>query len=499
MLAIRFQFPGGRYHATPWSRHVNEAEVEWPPSPWRITRALLAVWYRKFTHDDILPESLLALLAAMSQSLPCYRLPEAVHSHTRHYMPLYNKNPTLVFDAFLKISPHSELIALWHDITLDSTLIDVLEQILPGLNYLGRAESWVEANYVRDCTAIPNCFPEDYPRLPHDAALMELIPVFAPLTPQDYAEQREILLKQLQQQKAATKKAVLATLPQNWLRALSLDTADWQKAGWNRPPIARRIYYQRPANAVKAQNQCQPTTPRQSKTQPTTIRFGVYGKPLPKIENAVRIGEALRLALISQTHKRLNTVPNMISGHDLPENNRHCHAFYLPEANERGKIDHLIIHIPQGFTPDTLEAVSALERLFIRNGSEWRLMYENAGYTETFSRESRITGLSRQWRSITPYLHPWHQKKNFDPLQQIQKELNLRGLPLPTNIRLIPEINIGGTPRRPVQFYRFRRKRGLTQPDRTGVFVEMEFAEPINGPIALGFACHFGLGLFQKL
>jgi len=43
MLALSFTFPGGRYHATPWGRHVNEADLEWPPSPWRIVRALIAV------------------------------------------------------------------------------------------------------------------------------------------------------------------------------------------------------------------------------------------------------------------------------------------------------------------------------------------------------------------------------------------------------------------------------------------------------------------------
>jgi len=26
--------------------------------------------------------------------------------------------------------------------------------------------------------------------------------------------------------------------------------------------------------------------------------------------------------------------------------------------------------------------------------------------------------------------------------------------------------------------------------------IELRFAQPVRGPIALGFACHFGLGLF---
>ena len=47
MLAIEFKFLAGRFHATPWGRQVNEGAVEWPPSPWRLLRALIAVWHLK--------------------------------------------------------------------------------------------------------------------------------------------------------------------------------------------------------------------------------------------------------------------------------------------------------------------------------------------------------------------------------------------------------------------------------------------------------------------
>src|SRR6266478_887764 len=30
MIALSFRFPAGRYHATPWGRHVNEAAPAWP-------------------------------------------------------------------------------------------------------------------------------------------------------------------------------------------------------------------------------------------------------------------------------------------------------------------------------------------------------------------------------------------------------------------------------------------------------------------------------------
>jgi CRISPR-associated protein Csb2 len=29
MLTIALTFPAGRYHATPWGRHVNEADGGW--------------------------------------------------------------------------------------------------------------------------------------------------------------------------------------------------------------------------------------------------------------------------------------------------------------------------------------------------------------------------------------------------------------------------------------------------------------------------------------
>ena len=42
--SLGLRFPWGRYHATAWGRQANEGAAEWPPSPWRILRALYATW-----------------------------------------------------------------------------------------------------------------------------------------------------------------------------------------------------------------------------------------------------------------------------------------------------------------------------------------------------------------------------------------------------------------------------------------------------------------------
>src|SRR4051794_15613513 len=98
-VAIGLEFLAGRYHATPWGKHVNEGAVEWPPSPWRLLRSLVAVWKLRTTGaDDAMP----AVLAKLCTP-PEYQLPPAALGHTRHYMPLFKGERTLVFDAFAAV------------------------------------------------------------------------------------------------------------------------------------------------------------------------------------------------------------------------------------------------------------------------------------------------------------------------------------------------------------------------------------------------------------
>ncbi|HSF46921.1 MAG TPA: type I-U CRISPR-associated protein Csb2, partial [Burkholderiales bacterium] len=122
----------------------------------------------------------------------------------------------------------------------------------------------------------------------------------------------------------------------------------------------------------------------------------------------------------------------------------------------------------------------------------------------------RVTLLTREavvWQSVTPYLHPWHLKKPQMHssgamaqaiLEQLRREWHARstGLADIAEIRELSSVSHGGRDLRPVHFHRFRRKRGLVQPDTLGRLLEMRFAQPVRGPIALGFGCHFGLGLF---
>src|SRR3984893_8958813 len=90
-VILKLTFPAGRYHATPWGRHVNEGVPEWPPSPWRLLRALVAVWKR--TCADLSQAQVQRMLEPLTQN-PFFRLPACRVAHTRHYMPWEKKGPT---------------------------------------------------------------------------------------------------------------------------------------------------------------------------------------------------------------------------------------------------------------------------------------------------------------------------------------------------------------------------------------------------------------------
>lgn len=524
MLAIAFTFPAGRYHATPWGRHVNEADVAWPPDLWRITRALIAVWHRKLDAAMFPREQLHALLAQLAQAqAPSYTLPEvAIHSHTRHYMPGKGDKKTLVFDAFARVAPDAPLVITWPELTLDARLLKLLDALLENLGFLGRAESWVDARRT-DHPGAFNCIPADQ-AIDADTGEItgEIVRLLAPLPPALYGPLRAGRLARAQialnaqgepptKLKVVEKKLVL-TLPRDWLDGVGVDTGELQAAGWSAPPCAQTVSYRRPLRALQATATIvmRKPAPTQARTAVTTARFALYGKPLPRIEDALRVGEALRAAAMGLAKRLLgaDALPPELSGHDQQSGNRHGHAFWLPEdADHDGAIDHLWVHVPQGFGSDTIRVLSALQTLRRDAGDPLRLMLEGMGEHAMFEGVSGYTHNAKVWRSVTPYLHPWHLKKPDQRsaearlsaiTEQLRREWTLRGGAQPNidSVTVCADTQAGGRRLMSLHFHRFRRKRGLTQPDTLGRLLELHFSEPVCGPVALGFGCHFGLGLF---
>ena len=526
MLALRFTFPAGRYHATPWDRHVNEGAVAWPPEPWRILRALIATWHHKLEHRGTHQEDTLDdLIDTLASELPTYHLPAASHSHTRHFMPIAAGKTTKVLDAFVAVKRDDPLTVIWAHLELLEPQRQLLDDLLPLMGYLGRAESWVEAERITDLQEVNeaiNCKVAEQTAddvAPHlelmdatsstaqthrvtvvDSQTGELqgerISLYAPLPEDKYAALRQTLPDTLREALSVDTATLRQTLPDTLREALSVDTATLREVGWSQPPAARKVSYLRPLDALRPQ-------PRPHRVkEPTVVHavsFMLLGKPLPRVEDTLRIGELIRMATMSRCKNTFGEaqVPWMFSGHNLPHNQRlHQHAFYLPwDSNNDGKLDRVLVHVPAGMKPSQQGVLTQLHKLFSRGGSEWHLVVEAIGDTHQVA--PKLMQPSNTWVSVTPYLHPWHRKTSLNVVDQIRRECMQRGLPELVMMQPLEAIEVAGRTRRPVHFHRFRQRRGLMQPDRHGSFWKLTFEKPVNGPLALGFACHFGLGLFK--
>lgn len=214
------------------------------------------------------------------------------------------------------------------------------------------------------------------------------------------------------------------------------------------------------------------------------------------MEDSLRIGQLMRMAVMSRAKHVFgeDNIPSVFSGHDMPEGNCHGHAFYLPwDSNGDGRLDRLLLHVPDGMDAEQQRVLGRLNRIWSRAGG-WRLSLESIGGIEA---GGLLTQKNAVWQSVTPYLHPWHVKKRFGVEDQIRRECRERGLSEPTILESFDKVSVGrDRMSRPIHFRRFRSRRGLAQPDRVGSFWRLTFAKPVAGPLALGFGCHFGLGLF---
>jgi CRISPR-associated protein Csb2 len=521
MIALRFRFPVGRYHATPWGRHVNEAALAWPPEPVRILRALIACHHRKADKTQFSDNALADLIDVLAAELPVYHLPEIVHAHTRHYMPSAIRT-TLVFDAFARLDPEKLLIVGWPGAALSSEQRAHLDHLAVRLGYLGRAESWVEATAVewdgQDANAQTLCISDGS----HDGGHVDrrfdrrLVPLYAPLSSDEYRATRERLIQEERERRRANwmkkskltekvldkdMKEFLVTLPERLACALAVDTSDIQVVGWSNPPATRRVLYTVPEQTGAARGRRCPRAVR-NHSGLTVARFVLAGRPRPRLEDALKIGEIARAALMSLGK---GAPPPEFSGRgakgpqrDDPE---HAHAFFLPEdADGDGQIDHLIVYCRRGFSSEARRRLDSLTKLWLAHGrsdddgergrKEWWLALEDIASPEAFARSSTFLRTARIWTSVTPYLMPWHAKPGFDVPEQIRREIGRRRI---TDAPIEIEIDKG---KNPLRFHRIRSRRGLVQPDKAGSFVKLAFAEPVQGPLALGFACHYGLGLF---
>jgi len=492
MIAIAFRFPAGRFHATLWGRHVNEGVAEWPPSPWRILRALIAVWKR---HLPEISEGTMQVILTALASPPWFYLPPAAHAHTRQFMPLEGDwdDRTLVFDSFVALADTVPVVAVWPEASLEEAQRAGLAAILRHLPYLGRAESWCVAETM-DGWSISRGTPEWVDGRTGEVLEADCRPLAVGEDPPDRCEAVRVLVAD----------GFNSSRPLDWAAGdpnpLCVETARLraERRDPSRPPGSGWLRYTRREEALTVDPLPSPRR-KGSASRPTIVRYALDGTVLPLLTDTVKFAELVRRGALSKYGGPDKRKSAILSGRadDGTRLQGHQHAHYLPTDEEgHGRLTHLTIFARAGFDEQHQAALGALRVLNPGGGgSEIRLLL--LGFGEASDFRGRGLCQATAWESATPFVLCRHPKRTGkdQPEDQLRLELRRRGLPEPVRVDPLPVCRTKGHPTRWLAFRRYR-SRGPDPAIGLGFGFRVEFPRPVAGPLAVGYGCHFGLGQF---
>lgn len=511
MLAISFSFPAKQYHATTWGKHVNEADVEWPPSQWRILRSVVATWLKSGVYTD---GEVSSIISEMREP-PVYLLPTATITHKRHYMP-QNQTKTLIFDAFLAFEPNVELKVCFPHANLNSRQIEILDDLLKSMNYLGRSESWISAKIVTYGTMQPNAYP---------------------LTDNLEEDKDTVKLLCFDESCMSGDKLLEKDNNGNYIHPLFSSSAELKKKGFTYPPMTKFVEYAVPENRFETKFMSHVL---HCNREPVHYAKYLIDSPvLPSKKETVDIADKIRSSLM-----KMHQIPSKVfagkkeDGKPLEGNE---HAFYLPyDEDGDGRLDHVIVYSTMGFDYMHQQALFKIRKLYgYPLKRELNLMLLGMGKIDEIqdNKISKIIGYSKVWKSVTPFLltrHPkktrtgnWKEEhlqdieirvpsdKGYYPneehllqdygvmphnpsiilkdgaVSQLLRAIQQLGIERPVAIKPIP----GTKDSRWLEFKRYRR--GKSDPAISVPYgFELEFANNVRGPISIGYGAHQGLGMF---
>ena len=220
---------------------------------------------------------------------------------------------------------------------------------------------------------------------------------------------------------------------------------------------------------------------------------------LPSVKDTLPFAERIRAKLMG-IHKRImngdpGAVSRLFSGKDqegVPLKG-HKHVYYQPlDMDGDGRLDRLSITSPEPFSRSELAALDRLKSIWQPDGRP------DVKFVLVSLLPDKPCQVSAKWVSATPFVTKRHYRRGrgrFDEWlrSEIVKECHFHTLPVPKRVEFIPTTMTG---MRKIRWAEFIRSRKKSDPLR-GYGCILEFDSPINGPLAIGAGCHFGLGLFK--
>jgi len=498
-IVLRQVFPLGRFHATPWRVNpFDDPYGEWPPSPWRFVRAVVARWYQwaRESARERRSDELDALVKALCTSRYAFHLPQTASrgSPVRQYLPtefawdpgerkkagVQTYKRSLAQDNYWCTVPNEDGAVWWflEGEDWNESLVEVLDRCLERIIYFGRAESFTRIERIMDgYPKEPNCVLLDHPQ-------RDLVPVLAP-------------------QENATR--------EDLERVTDTDMV----AGRSVPPGAVYRYAPRPRRPLAREN------PNRARLQQRRhlIQFVVGWNVAPEARAVVRLTSRFRGAVLRElvriksrgTCSTWSRAPRDLrkevaffagkaaAGRPL-EGHRHTEFFVWLEDGVPTRL--LVWRDSEPFDEDEERAIFAAAEREISwaapgdDADAWkvRLLPLDRGV----SAPSGFDGMEyRVWESMTPYVPPRRYLRGGKPREresvenQVRRELSLRGFSEVDRVR----VKVTGSHWVAVHIPRGDRTGRAFLGDRRGYRLRIEFPNPVRGPLRLGHSSSFGLGL----
>ncbi len=253
---------------------------------------------------------------------------------------------------------------------------------------------------------------------------------------------------------------------------------------------------------------------------PTTaiLRLTGIDAGLPPVQATLRLAEAIHRALVRKAGNGQPVDCPELTGQTAwgqPLVGPHRHAHVLPvDVDADGTLDHIVIYAPMGLGPIARQAIRVLKTLYSTGGQAWLRLQPIASplldrwlcvathhaplHDRTSQAAADIPHRSQylgayDWLSATPFVPPRYLKRSGKNslAGQVNAELSTRGYPA-AEVTVLQTLVASS--------FDYQRHSDHAQPpQRAAYLLRLKFAQPTYGPICLGYASHFGLGLFRAL
>jgi len=253
--------------------------------------------------------------------------------------------------------------------------------------------------------------------------------------------------------------------------------------------------------------------------KPTTARYAVASKSPVQLNDTIMLADRVHETLVSLSDGS-SVFTGCDSHRDPLHGNRHAYIFCEsnsgPEKGDGGEITHIVVYAPMGFELGDLKALEDLKEIWGENDLRGLVTLQEFGRPEDFAGKDAehafcpLLSRSQVWVSRTPFIPTRHPKVTRagalkldatglqigSPEHEVRRLLELEQLPEITSVEPIADTLLGKSQ---TGWSSFRLLRDKGRGKRAGCWdygFRIVFSQPVQGPVAVGYGAHFGMGLF---